>query len=209
MTVPVLRKKELEKLLNSIPAHPSPKVELEQYSTPSTAAATVLWIAEFHYHDISGKRIIDLGCGTGRLGLGAALLGADYVVMVDVDDEALRIARLCSHKLKLDGRVDLVACAVEKLPVREGGAFDTVLQNPPFGVHKRGMDIVFVKAAHRIARVIYTLHKASTEEYVRKILRELGREPLVLSRERFCIPYMFEFHRKRRHCFLVSLIRAS
>jgi Predicted RNA methylase len=209
MSASTLKRKELERALSSIPAHPSPKVELEQYVTPSTAAATALWIAEFHYHDLSGRKVIDLGCGTGRLGLGAALLGADYVVMVDVDEEPLKIAKLYSQRMKLDHRVDLVLCTVEELPVREGKVFDTALQNPPFGVHRKGIDIVFLRVAHKVARVIYTMHKTSTEDYVKRTVRELGREPLVLSREKFCIPYMFGFHRKRRHCFLVSLLRAS
>lgn len=209
MSAPTLKKKELERLLNSIPTHPSPKVELEQYSTPSTAAATMLWMAEFHYHDISGKRVVDLGCGTGRLGLGAALLGAEYVVMLDIDEEPLRTAKIHSQRLMLGHVVDLVVCTIERLPMREGEVFHTALQNPPFGVHRRGIDIVFVKAAHRVAQVIYTMHKTSTEEYVRRVIQELGRRPQVLFRERFCIPYMFSFHRKRKHCFLVSVLRAS
>uniref|UniRef100_A0A7C4FEF3 Methyltransferase domain-containing protein n=1 Tax=Thermofilum pendens TaxID=2269 RepID=A0A7C4FEF3_THEPE len=203
------RKKRLEKLLNSIPAHPSPKVELEQYSTPSTLVATILWIAEFHYHDISGRRVVDLGCGTGRLGLGAALLGAEYVVMLDIDEESLRVAKIYSQELNLDREVDFVVCTVEELPIREGKVFHTALQNPPFGVHRRGIDIVFVKAAHRVAEVIYTIHKTSTEEYVKRIIEELGRKTSVLFREKFCIPYMFNFHRKRKHCFLVSVLRVS
>lgn len=40
-------------------------------------------------HDIQGKRVIDYGCGSGILALAAALLGAESVIGVDNDPQAL------------------------------------------------------------------------------------------------------------------------
>ena len=42
--------------------------------------------------DIEGKLIADLGCGGGVLGIGAALLGAEHVLAVDLDPAALEVA---------------------------------------------------------------------------------------------------------------------
>ena len=39
--------------------------------------------------DIEGKTVCDLGCGTGVLAIGAALLGADRVKGVDSDPKAV------------------------------------------------------------------------------------------------------------------------
>lgn len=36
--------------------------------------------------DLKGKTVIDLGCGSGILGLSALILGADYSYMLDIDD---------------------------------------------------------------------------------------------------------------------------
>jgi len=36
--------------------------------------------------------VLDVGCGTGILGMGAALFGADKVLMIDNDPEAVRVA---------------------------------------------------------------------------------------------------------------------
>ena len=53
----------------------------------------MLYIATYANSDIIGKSVLDLGCGTGRLALGAAFLGADSVVGVDVDRLAIKTAR--------------------------------------------------------------------------------------------------------------------
>lgn len=205
----ITKRKELERCLNSIPPHPEPRVELEQYTTPTTTAATLLWIAEFHYSDLSGMKVIDLGCGTGRLGIGAALLGADYVVMVDIDEVPLRVAREVAINLRIDWRIDLLTADATRPPFREGRLFNTAVQNPPFGVHRRGIDLLFLRTACTYAGVVYSLHKRSTEEFIQKTLDKLGFSHEVLFREKVCIPPMFHFHRKRKHCFEVSAIRGD
>ena len=54
-----------------------------------------------------GERLLDVGCGSGVLGLGALRLGAARVVAVDVKDEAVdatrRNARLERHVVAVDG----------------------------------------------------------------------------------------------------------
>ena len=73
----LIRKLDLELFLGSLEVMPNPKWELEQYTTPEQIAANMLYIAAYTHGDIVGKRVLDLGCGTGRLGLGAAFLGAE------------------------------------------------------------------------------------------------------------------------------------
>lgn len=43
--------------------------------------------------DVEGKDVIDVGCGSGILGIGAKLCGAKSVYMCDIDDQAVRFAR--------------------------------------------------------------------------------------------------------------------
>ena len=40
-----------------------------------------------------GERVLDLGCGSGILSVAAAKLGADYITSVDIDENAVRIAK--------------------------------------------------------------------------------------------------------------------
>ena len=55
----ITRKKHLEMRLQNIPSHPKPKVNLEQYSTPSIIASDLVWNA-FSFGDIDSKNIFDL-----------------------------------------------------------------------------------------------------------------------------------------------------
>jgi predicted RNA methylase len=205
-----MKKRELESIISKIPRHPSPKVHLEQYSTPATLAATALWIAEEHYHDVAGNSILDLGSGTGRLGLGAALLGG-FVVLVDVDYDAILVARDSALKLDVYGQVDLLVANVPLLPIRENFLFGAVIQNPPFGVHRRGSDVVFLREALKRSRKVYSIHKADSVGYIRKLIQEADSslKVEVLLEEKICIPPEYSFHKKRKHCFRVCLIRVT
>ena len=72
---------------------------------------------------LSGKRVVDVGCGGGILteamaGLGAAALG------IDLGDKALGVARL--HKLESGATVDYRRVSAEALAVEAPAAFDVV-----------------------------------------------------------------------------------
>ena len=83
-----MRLKELIGELQRCNTWAKPRVELEQYPTPPDIAAHML-LAAAEEGDIEGKLIADLGCGGGVLGIGAALLGAEHVLAVDLDPAAL------------------------------------------------------------------------------------------------------------------------
>lgn len=151
-------KRALEIALEAIEPHPSSSRELEQYTLPAYLAAELLWAA-YLSGDIEGKVVLDLGCGTGILGVGAALLGASAVLGVDVDVGALRVA---AHNAKLAGVADRVAWVAARIPDFSARA-DTVVENPPFGVWRRGIDMVFLAKSMECADVVYSLHKSSEE----------------------------------------------
>src|SRR6185295_12482232 len=72
---------------------------------------------------LSGKRVVDVGCGGGILteamaGLGAVALG------IDLGDKALGVARL--HKLESGTTADYRLVSAEALAAEMPGAFDVV-----------------------------------------------------------------------------------
>ena len=70
-----------------------------------------------------GEAVLDVGCGSGILGIGAALLGARRVVATDVDPIAARVARE-------NAAVNGVALDASTTPVeRVSGRFELVLAN--------------------------------------------------------------------------------
>lgn len=54
-----------------------------------THPTTALCLAWLDAHDLSGQHVIDYGCGSGILGIAAALLGAVRIDCVDNDPQAL------------------------------------------------------------------------------------------------------------------------
>ncbi len=58
-----------------------------------THPTTALCLEWLDGQDMTGKQVTDYGCGSGILGLAALLLGADHVVGVDTDPQALDASR--------------------------------------------------------------------------------------------------------------------
>ena len=56
-------------------------------------ATTHLCLQWLSQQDMSGKHVIDFGCGSGILALAAAALGAPHVYAVDIDPQALTATR--------------------------------------------------------------------------------------------------------------------
>jgi 16S rRNA (guanine1207-N2)-methyltransferase len=84
------------------------------------------------------RQIVDLGCGTGVLGIAAARLWPEArVLLVEADARAVRCARANIARLGLEER-----CRVEWWDAREApleSRLDLALSNPPF--HHRGPEV--------------------------------------------------------------------
>src|SRR5674476_1074825 len=133
-----MKLKRLEMILQRLSGYSHPRAALEQYQTPAPLAARLLYHALMK-GDIEGKTVCDLGCGTGVLAIGAALLGADCVRGVDSDPKAVEGAK--ANAGLLDAHVDFIVADVRDatLPGRLGFT-DTVIMNPPFGAQKAHAD---------------------------------------------------------------------
>lgn len=58
-----------------------------------THETTRLCLETMEKCDIENKEVLDLGCGSGILSIGALLLGANHVNMVDIDENSVKIAK--------------------------------------------------------------------------------------------------------------------
>ena len=218
----IVRKLDLEMMLLRVKPHPSPRPDLEQYTIPANTAATMLYIAAYMNDDILNKRILDLGCGTGRLALAAAFLGAKDVVGLDIDRIAVNVASENSIQLDLEHKVQWVAGSLEVIR----GSFDTVIQNPPYGIQTRQADRKFLEKALETGHVVYSLHKSvhDDEVFLRKLKASsegvLPVEPSPFLKSYvevhggkvkavyaliMTVPHMFDFHTRKKHEFVVDL----
>ena len=85
--------------------------------THPTTALCLEWLAQ---NELSGKTLIDYGCGSGILGIAALLLGAKTVYGVDNDPQALQASGDNCEKNKLDR---------DRFPLYLPGNFATALSN--------------------------------------------------------------------------------
>ena len=83
---------ELQEALDKVAPFDDPDIELEQYPTDASLAASMLATMAGR-GDVAGKAVLDLGTGCGVLAIGASLLGAASVLGVDLDPSALEQAR--------------------------------------------------------------------------------------------------------------------
>ncbi len=218
----IVRKLDLERFLATIKPNPSPEANLEQYTISELVAADILYLAAYVNGDIIGRSVMDLGCGTGRLALGAAFLGAKFVVGVDVDRTAVEIAAENAENADLKDRTNWVAGDIGAIV----GKFDTVVQNPPFGVQKRGADRKFLAKALEIGGSIYSLHnhpeiderlvrrlkrthgsllQVEPSAFVRRYVEERGGVAMAVYALLMPIPRMFEFHTKEKRNIVADL----
>ncbi|MGZ7067783.1 MAG: METTL5 family protein [Methanobacterium sp.] len=190
----ITKKRHLEIILQNIPSPKSPKVDLEQYSTPAYIAADVLWNAH-SLGDVEGKKVIDLGCGTGIFTIGAALLGARVVEGVDIDADAIHIAKGQASKNGVKDKTRFITEDIQNFH----GEGDTVIQNPPFGAQKAGKknaDRFFIEKALESAPVVYSFHIKETEVFIEKYFSSFGGHVTHKFYYSFNIPKIYDFHKK-------------
>ena len=149
--------------------------------------------------NITGKKITDLGCGTGILGIGALALGAKRVVFVDADEEALKTAMenlLHAEKIlkkKLNAKFE------NKDIIEYKGRSDVVIENPPFGVKNPHIDKSFLQKAMKIANTIYSFHKIESKDFIERFARDNGFRVENITDIRFPLKAIFRFHRKKNY----------
>ena len=70
-----------------------------------THPTTALCLGWLDAQDVAGKRVVDYGCGSGILGIAAALLGASRVDCVDNDPQALDSTAANAARNSVSGRI--------------------------------------------------------------------------------------------------------
>ena len=92
-------------------------------------ATTRLCLEQLDDISVSGKRVMDYGCGSGVLGIGAAVKGAKEVLCFDIDPRALEAAKKNVELNKVDvlvslpksimGEIDLLFANILAKPIVE------------------------------------------------------------------------------------------
>jgi putative methylase len=193
INMPQLTKTQLSMVISRLKVFVNPDPKLEQYPLDSEIAASILWKC---YMDGSLTTVADLGAGTGILGLGAALLGTKKVYMVDIDNNALQIAKENQVFLEKQFNIKLPITYVNSAVFDFDIHVDTVIENPPFGVQKEHADKKFLEKAFEIADNIYTLHTIESRSFIEKMANDHGFAVCELMKFGYPLKKSMEFHTK-------------
>ncbi len=137
---------KLEKINNNI-------AKLEQYSTNVELAYELNSFIDSEI-TIKDKRVTDIGCGNGILGITAKLFGAKLVDMYDIDEKAIDIAR--SNILK-EGISNVNAIKLDLFDIKD--TYDIAISNPPFGFQSNFNIEAFIKKLKNLADNIFFIYK--------------------------------------------------
>ncbi|MDO5845787.1 MAG: METTL5 family protein [Methanocorpusculum sp.] len=185
-----MKLKNLEMRLQNVKGFPAPRPELEQYITPAPLAARFLFDA-FMHNDIEGLSVADLGCGTGMLSIGAALLGAE-VAGIDTSAAALAVGEKNAAAAGVSiafqqGTISPATVAAD--------SFDTVVMNPPFGAQVEHADRPFIEAALSAAPVVWGIFNKGSIPFIKAYTKEKAAVTDMVSAQ-LSIPRQFAFHTK-------------
>ncbi|MHA1585362.1 MAG: METTL5 family protein [Promethearchaeota archaeon] len=186
----LVKKSEFINAIQSLKTFENPKLHFEQYITDAVSTADLFFHIAFEQQDLSGNLIVDLGCGSGNLTVAAILLGAEHVISVDIDPDALKILRENLQNLDIEDRVDIWEKDLRTADInKEIRTFYTekfqnlhpnskiiVVSNPPFGVKQKGADLVFLQQAMAFSDVIYSIHLGNDKvrTFLSKKIERLG-----------------------------------
>ncbi len=208
-----IKLKKLKEYLQDIETFISPKEYYEQYQTNFEVAAELI-----HYinnnHGFENKIVADLGCGTGILGIGCLLCGAEEVTFYDIDKDAIEQLKENLEFYDLQERAQIVNVDIFDLNMNNEGRkekpFDYIITNPPFGVQsKNSADIIFLEKALELGNsIIFSMHKANTFDYIKKFYDKRQVKNIIKHDIDFDLPKTYKFHKENNKVIKVACIEA-
>ncbi|MGA9840173.1 MAG: METTL5 family protein [Thermoplasmata archaeon] len=194
-----VRRADLVRQLARVPTPEDPKAVWEQVVTPPEAAAELLFSA-LAADDLLGRSVLDLGAGTGRLAIGAALLGATSVRGVEIDSELVTAANAAAKLADVGAEFAGADVGSWNEPA------DLVVMNPPFGAQRRHADRPFWDAAFRLARrSVYAFALAESRTFIVRRAVDAGAHVLGTRPVAWELPRTFPHHTRRRVALAVDL----
>ena len=190
-------KNDLKQALSKVCDFEDPKISLEQYITPPALAADLIFTA-YMQGDIEGKKVADLGTGTGILGIGAGLMNAK-VLAVEKDESALKLAE--ENAEKLDVEIESVESNVEDFEE----SVDTVVMNPPFSVHS-DIGLSFWEKAVEVSDAVYGISPRGARDSIKSLVRSSNHKLEGVQEYSIGLPPSYGFHTEESRETPVDLI---
>ena len=190
-----MKKNTLEKL-HQVRGFAKAKAKKEQYLTPINIVSKLI-----NAQEVQDKTILDLGAGTGTLGIAAILEGAKHVTFIEEDNDAIDILK--DNLVRLDISQNAYTIIHAPLSLTDVHS-DIVLMNPPFGTRNENIDKFFLEYAIMHANIVNTLHKTSTKEFIKQRAQELGAVIIDEEDLKYPLAHSMDHHTKDKKTIEVT-----
>lgn len=195
-----MKKNHLARKLSETEDFDNPKIKLEQYLTPAHLAADLIYTA-YMQGDIEGKKVVDLGAGTGMLSIGAALAGGK-VTAVEKDGDAVETLRNNVEKFSVE--LEILNTDIEEIELDA----DTVVMNPPFSVHSE-LGMKFWQKAVETASKVYAVSPRGKRSVIKDFVEKSGFRVVATEGYKVSLPATFGFHTEESQEIEVDIIIAE
>lgn len=194
-----MKKKEIEIILSNLKSIENPKVELEQYETPSELVSEI--INEVNLLNlIEGRKVLEIACGTAKFSIAASFFNPEFVAAFDIDKDVIKIAKENYNKLLEKHQLSKIYFFIGDIRnIKFKTTFDLCLMNPPFGIQGKIKDIEFLEFAFKYSNFVVSINpNGKNIEFFKNFSKNFNFRIIKIKKTLFPIRKIFEFHKKKK-----------
>lgn len=133
-------------------------------------------------NDINEKRVLDVGCGYGFLGIMVSRVTDSYVEMIDINKRAVHLTNMNIKRYKDFKGKTYVSNVYENVE----GKYDIIITNPPIRIGKEKLLEILIGAFDHLednGLLYYVIRKDQGALSIKKILEENSINVEIINRD--------------------------
>lgn len=134
-------------------------------------------------NDINEKRVLDVGCGYGFLGIMVSRVTDSYVEMIDINKRAVHLTNMNIKRYKDFKGKTYVSNVYENVE----GKYDIIITNPPIRIGKEKLLEILIGAFDHLednGLLYYVIRKDQGASSIKKILEENSINVEIINRDK-------------------------
>lgn len=134
-------------------------------------------------NDINEKRVLDVGCGYGFLGIMVSRVTNSYVEMIDINKRAVHLTNMNIKRYKDFKGKTYVSNVYENVE----GKYDIIITNPPIRIGKEKLLEILIGAFDHLednGLLYYVIRKEQGALSIKKILEENSINVEIINRDK-------------------------
>lgn len=134
-------------------------------------------------NDINEKRVLDVGCGYGFLGIMVSRVTDSYVEMIDINKRAVHLTNMNIKRYKDFKGKTYVSNVYENVE----GKYDIIITNPPIRIGKEKLLEILIGAFDHLednGLLYYVIRKDQGTLSIKKILEENSINVEIINRDK-------------------------